>query len=245
MAADGPDTSARAHPWSRRTPLLLGHRGAPRAEPENGLASLRAALEAGLDGVETDLQRARDGALLLHHDPRLGSGETIAELTEAEVKDLAPDVIGLAQLRELLEQHEGAVANLEVKTDAPHGDARASELAVQLLSWPAPVLARLWVSSFDPLLLLRLAEAEAPVPLAFLAQDATALQLLPSLPVAAVHPHHSLVTGERVRAWREAELAVFPWTVNAAELAEELLELGVDGLIGDEPRVLLEAAGRG
>ncbi|NLG08578.1 MAG: glycerophosphodiester phosphodiesterase [Deinococcales bacterium] len=232
-------------PWRQRgAPLLLGHRGAPRQALENSRAALDAALDAWLDGVETDLQRAKDGALLLHHDPHLAGGESIAALSEAEVLRLAPETIGLAQLRELLEQRPEALVNLEVKTDAPHGDARAAELAVQLQAWPAALRERLWLSSFDPLLLLRLAEAEVPVPLAFLASQASALRLLPCLPVAAVHPHHSLVTAERLRGWHEAGLAVFAWTVNSLELAAELLELGVDGLIGDEPSVLLTAAGR-
>ena len=37
-----------------RTPLILGHRGAPKAAPENTLASFAAALAEGADGVELD-----------------------------------------------------------------------------------------------------------------------------------------------------------------------------------------------
>ena len=40
---------------------IIGHRGVPWEAPENTLASLRLALERGLDGIEYDLQATRDG----------------------------------------------------------------------------------------------------------------------------------------------------------------------------------------
>jgi len=51
--------------------LVIGHRGAPWDAPENTLASLRRALEYGLDGFEYDLQRTRDGEAVLLHDDTL------------------------------------------------------------------------------------------------------------------------------------------------------------------------------
>lgn len=52
-------------------PLVLGHRGAPREAPENTLASLRRALELGLDGVEYDVRACGSGDLVLFHDERV------------------------------------------------------------------------------------------------------------------------------------------------------------------------------
>lgn len=52
-------------------PLILGHRGAPRLAPENTLASLRRALELGLDGVEYDLQGSASRDPVLMHDETL------------------------------------------------------------------------------------------------------------------------------------------------------------------------------
>ncbi|TAJ17223.1 MAG: hypothetical protein EPO68_09785 [Planctomycetota bacterium] len=69
--------------------LILGHRGAPLAAPENTLSSLRVALEQGLDGFEYDVQPTRDGAAVLLHDDTLerttdGHGP-IAQHTLAEL----------------------------------------------------------------------------------------------------------------------------------------------------------------
>ncbi|MDB4930694.1 MAG: glycerophosphoryl diester phosphodiesterase [Myxococcaceae bacterium] len=55
----------------QRNPLRLGHRGLPLRALENSLASFRAALDAGLDGFELDVQRTADGALVVLHDPTL------------------------------------------------------------------------------------------------------------------------------------------------------------------------------
>ncbi|MEM9380849.1 MAG: glycerophosphodiester phosphodiesterase family protein, partial [Planctomycetota bacterium] len=52
-------------------PLVLGHRGAPREAPENTLASLRRALELGLDGIEYDVRACASEELVLFHDERL------------------------------------------------------------------------------------------------------------------------------------------------------------------------------
>jgi glycerophosphoryl diester phosphodiesterase len=70
-------------------PWILGHRGAPREAPENTLASLRRALELGLDGVEYDLHARASGEAVLIHDETLerttsGKGP-VAELTLPEL----------------------------------------------------------------------------------------------------------------------------------------------------------------
>jgi len=55
------------------TPVeIVGHRGFSAVAPENTLSSVRAAIAAGADAVEWDLQTASCGTPVLMHDPRLG-----------------------------------------------------------------------------------------------------------------------------------------------------------------------------
>lgn len=226
-------------------PLLIGHRGAPRLAQENTVAAFRQALAAGLDGLETDVQRTAEGALVLHHDPWLPGGVDIASVELAQLQDLAPEVPRLADLLPVLLDYPTARLNLEVKTAAPRDDDRAADLAVALAEWPVDVRERTWLSTFDPLLLLsleqELAAAAVSVPLAFLLAAPVAERLLGALPVVAVHPHHALVTHEKVRDWHDRGLHVYTWTVNDPALAARLLDAGVDGLIGDVPDLLLAA----
>ncbi len=89
---------------SSARPLLLGHRGLSSKHLENSLEAFRAALAAGLDGFELDVQPTRDGVCLVLHDedlartahgsgclrqmkaaemPLLRNGEPVPRLTDA------------------------------------------------------------------------------------------------------------------------------------------------------------------
>ncbi len=237
-----PPAAAGALPLARHAgrPTLLGHRGAPLHARENTIASFQVALHAGLDGIETDVQRTADGVLVLHHDAALGDGARIAGLDAGALRRRAPQVPRLDELLPLLAAFPQAVANLELKTAAPSDDARPEELAAALQRWPADVRRRVWVSSFDPLALLRLRQAD--VALGFLVAHESALALVPCLPIAAVHPHARLIDAPRLASWREAGLRVAAWTVNDEATARRLVDLGVDVLIGDDPALLRAAA---
>ncbi len=50
---------------------VIGHRGAAGLAPENTFAGFDLALAMGVDGLETDVQRTKDGKLVLFHDDRL------------------------------------------------------------------------------------------------------------------------------------------------------------------------------
>jgi glycerophosphoryl diester phosphodiesterase len=66
---------------------VIAHRGYSAAAPENTLAAVQAAIEAGADAVEFDLQITRDGVAMLFHDSTLerttdGSGPLCARSYE-------------------------------------------------------------------------------------------------------------------------------------------------------------------
>src|SRR6266568_6727931 len=46
---------------------VIGHRGAAGLAPENTYAGFDLALEIGVDGIETDVQKTKDGKLVLFH----------------------------------------------------------------------------------------------------------------------------------------------------------------------------------
>jgi glycerophosphoryl diester phosphodiesterase len=229
---------------SSRTPLLIGHRGAPLQAPENTIASFRRALSAGADGLELDLQRTSDGVLAVHHDPNVGD-RYIGSLTWGELLELVPTVPRFEEVMELMDVNPGAYLNIELKHAVPRPDGREADLARLLDGWTGRGKETAWISSFDPYSLLRLRRLEVELPLALLASAEVELELLPCLPVDAVHPHQRLVDTERVEAWRERGLAIFPWTVNELDAAIRLLDLGVNGLIGDDPDVMLRAKAAG
>src|SRR5690349_19809955 len=55
--------------YSKRNYMqLIGHRGARGLAPMNTKASIKAALDAGVDWIEFDVRRTKDGVVVLSHD---------------------------------------------------------------------------------------------------------------------------------------------------------------------------------
>lgn len=50
-------------------------------------------------------------------------------------------------------------------------------------------------------------------------------------------PEHSLVTPQLVKECHSLGMKVIPWTVNTKERLKELKEMGIDGIISDDPRI--------
>lgn len=61
-------------------PALIGHRGAPMLAPENTLMSFERAVEAGSDGLETDVTISFDGVPFLMHDYTLRRTTNVHEV---------------------------------------------------------------------------------------------------------------------------------------------------------------------
>ncbi|MEW1722986.1 glycerophosphodiester phosphodiesterase family protein [Streptomyces sp. NPDC093109] len=77
-------------PSAITVPLVIAHRGASAYAPENTLAAVDTAAALGIDWVENDVQRTKDGELVVIHD------ETLRRTTDAErvFPDRAPWRVG-------------------------------------------------------------------------------------------------------------------------------------------------------
>ena len=208
-------------------PLRLGHRGIALGVRENTLEAFRKALDSGLDGFELDVHLTKDGVLVVHHDFTLG-GAPIAGLSLRELPPYVPT------LEAVLDSFPGAWINVELKSLPPETDGREEALARLLARSPSE---RVWVSSFDPLALVRLRRLGV-APLGLLYEKPEALELAPCLGVAWVHPWVGLLDEEEVRRLK-ARYRVLAWTVNDRREAQALTAWGVDALVTDFPEVLV------
>ena len=234
--------------------MLLGHRGSPKQARENTLESFQMAMNAGLDGVELDVQRSLDGVLVVHHDVHLPDGRLIAALRASEI--FAFELPGgghVPTLEAVLAwaAQTSAYLNVEIKSQTAATDGREVETA-RLIRHHG-LERHTIVSSFNPVSLARVRWSAPALECALLwdnsGEDGPSWLLnngLTALPlgVKAIHPHHRLVTPELMARAKRHGWRVNVWTVNDVETAQRLIALGVDGLIGDHPHVLLEAAGR-
>jgi glycerophosphoryl diester phosphodiesterase len=239
------------HPQVGR-PLLFGHRGSPRAKHENTLESFRLAFEAGLDGIELDVQRSLNGVLLVYHDFYLPDGRLIAALTDTQIMELElPGGLHVPTLETVLSWAKpvGAYVNVEIKSEAMISDGRETETVrlIERLGMNEQVI----ISSFNPASIIRVRLANARLETALLYDNEAGLPWLledgktaPFMGVKAIHPHHSLVTPELIARAKAKGWRVNVWTVNDLELGVKLLEVGVNALIGDDPAILIAARER-
>lgn len=234
---------------------ILGHRGASADFPENTLEAMLGAVAQGADGVELDVMRCGSGELVVCHDEWLdrlaGLHWEVAttpwwKLRTADVGrrlGFAPARIPLlAEVFEALPK--GFAINVELKCDTVD-DRGLSEAVAQFLV-ERDEGARVFVSSFNPLCLVRLARVAPALRRGFLidpdrAWVPQAFGWLPVVAKTSVHPHFSACTPSRVNGWHERGYQVAVWTVDDVDEARSLRAMGVEWLITNRPAALRAA----
>ncbi len=239
--------------WTPGSPLIIAHRGASRAAPENTLAAFRLAADLGADGVELDVRLSADGIPVVIHDAdvRMTTAGTglVRTMTLAQIKSLdagvhfGPQFAGerIPTLEEVLAAlDDRLLINIEIKYQ-PH--------ILQLVTAVAAVVQRaehrkrIWFSSFRPYALhaIRRLLPQFPCGLLYCAADLGTPLFAPFTPHEAVHPHAPLVRPRSIaRAHRQGRRVV-TWTVDEPAQARQLAAWGVDVLITNEPARLLAA----
>jgi glycerophosphoryl diester phosphodiesterase len=239
-------------------PLVLGHRGARHAAPENTHAAFELSRREGAAGVELDVRLVKSGEVVVLHDPTLGrvtgnvDRRAAEQLTWAETKSAdigkGERVPLLSDVLDWAAKHDQLV-NVEVKSDV----RRRRDLLVGVIALLQrhPYAARgVLLSSFDPRFIWRLARALPQVPSAFLFHTKSPMARAAALVGAAaftrmgaraVHPEHALVTTQRMAAWRSKNVLVGVWTVNDPARARVLSTLGVDYIVSDNPGSVIAA----
>ncbi|WP_102194466.1 glycerophosphodiester phosphodiesterase family protein [Microbacterium aurantiacum] len=66
----------------RKSPLVIGHRGAPGYRPEHSRSSYELALAMGVDAVEPDIVATKDGVLVVRHENEISGTTDVAEHPE-------------------------------------------------------------------------------------------------------------------------------------------------------------------
>ena len=92
FAQKAAETIAKLHDPSDKTVLVASHRADWRNFPENLLEGIQSAIEMGVDIVEIDLKRTRDGELILMHDKTVDRTTTgkglVSDFTLDSIKGL-------------------------------------------------------------------------------------------------------------------------------------------------------------
>ena len=242
-------------------PLVIAHRGDPAHRPENTLASFESALAVGADLVELDIQRTRDGRVVVIHDGTLdrttdGRGQ-VGERTLAEVKAVSAGyterfgsryaserVPTLAEALDLLRGRTRVMIEMKKESVmAEDSDDGIEALAVSEVR-RAGIAKDVALISFERRALLR-CQARAPEirrgHLFYRAEPEDVVAGAREIGSDLVMPEKGMLSEALRDRAREAGLKVATWVVDDPEELRDLARFDLYGVGSNCPGLLLDA----
>ena len=238
----------KAAPKKRGDYRRIGHKGADAISPGNTIDSFIAATEHDVDMVELDVLRDREGRLVIAHDYQDALSRRPLALVDALDAFLDPplDEVEIdcdlklpgreAELAGALAGH-GLLERSMVSTMEVDSLMKLRKLEPDLrLGWTYPKTRRDWTQYrwMAPALMAGIAAIRRRFPTEL---EARAGQL----GVDALWAYHQIITPRLVEAAENAGVELIAWTVDDAKRIRELLDMGVDGVCTNDPRLFAEA----
>ena len=223
--------------------IRVGHKGADHVAPGNTIASFEAALEHGVDMIEFDVLRMRDGRLVLAHDGEDARSRECLTLEEG-LDHFAGEAYGGVQLDVDLKQPgfedvvvEGLAARgldgrALVSTMYTESLDRLGEIAPDLRrGWSVPRVSRDYTRSWlavPAYAVVRVMRARLP---------GQAAERIRAGGCEAIMANRLLAGPRLVRAVHDAGGELYVWTVDDARAIARLEAMGVNGVITNDPRL--------
>lgn len=214
--------------------ITIAHRGASAYFKENTLPAFKAAFDLGALFMETDLQRSKDGVLVLYHDYSLPNGQNIKDLNYSALRKLH-----VPTLQELFKtaKNPNIKINIEIKNDGNLYPNIEKQLFSFLKDEPSVHLDRLLISSFDFDTLRQVRRLNPSVKIGLLTRDFNLAQAL-QINAYSVNMSVKRINSSIVKTCRKHHLKTFIYTVNDYRTALKLQKMGVDGIFSDFPQLL-------
>ena len=238
------------HPYLNQSGVSISaHRGGSEETPENTLESFSYAIGLGSSYIETDVQLSADGIPYIFHD------DDLSRLLNMEVKfnSLHSDQIEklklfesyqIPKLETALTQFPNALFQIDLKTD---------EVALPAMKVIENLNAfdRICIASFSSNRLQKVRKKFPDTCLSMGPKEILKLLLASfglynktiygdCLQVPIYHYGIKLVTRRFVKYVQSIGLKIHVWTINDENTMRKLIDLGVDGIITDRPKLLKE-----
>jgi glycerophosphoryl diester phosphodiesterase len=225
-------------------PAVAAHRGSSLAAPENTLASFRRALEEEADWIELDVQQARDGTLVVVHDPTLkrvaGVDSNVGDLDYAALSKLdvgshhSPAFAGeriptLAAVIALARGH--ARLSIEIKTNGRETEAFVPDFVALLRR--EDFLDHCNVISLEARFLQRVRALEPRIKIGMIITAKVGSPFDLDVDLYSVQP--LIATSEFIRRAHAQGRDVHVWTLNEAAELQRFADRGADVLVTDAP----------
>jgi glycerophosphoryl diester phosphodiesterase len=235
-------------------PRAFAHRGWHVGDlngMENSLSAFRRAVDEGYRYLETDVHTTADGVVVVHHDDALDRTTDAHGIIERlPWKSVSSAKIGgrepVCRLEDLLEELPDALLNIDVKTDD------AIEPVAETLRRTNTVN-RVCLASFSDSRLQRLRRHVGPKLMTSMGPRSVAAlwtagriwaprawrAIRGRMAQVPVNQGRLRVVDQRlITAAHQRGMEVHVWTIDDPGQMNQLLDLGVDGLVTDQPGVL-------
>jgi glycerophosphoryl diester phosphodiesterase len=231
---------------------LVGHKGADQIVRGNTVESFKAAVEAEVDTIEFDVVWLRDAELppeeraplMVAHDWAAQAAHPPLPLTEALDAFLEPpldkveidlDIKLPGREEEFVEalRERGLIERAMISTMELHTLKRVLELEPKLRrGWTYPKTTRDYTRRpwMKPALQAALYGMRLQLP-------GLAAEKLPQFGVFAMWVYHPLVSAKLAAICKRAGVELIAWTVDDEPRMRKLVEMGVDGLVSNDPRL--------
>lgn len=232
---------------------VVAHRGASGYAPENTIAAFDRAVKMKSDYIEVDVQRTKDGKLVIIHDTTVdrttdGTGK-VGSLTFEEIRSLDAGSWMLENFKgekvptfeEVLKRYKGKIGIL-IELKSPELYPGIEEEVANLLKayhLDKPRNEKVIVQSFNFDSMKKADQLLPRMPIGVLinrASDTTDTAIEQFADYAEYfNPSYGLVTEELVTKVHEAGMKVQSWTARSRDTVQFLLDMKVDGIITDYP----------
>ena len=234
--------------YTRGELIKIGHRGAPLLAHENTLDSFTKAIETGIMGIELDIQYSADKQLVVYHDwgwkCAKGTEKLIEKMPYSEIKKIPlnnnkdDDKIPLfAEVLDVLPKN--CIIVIEIKSNHLLNTGIEKNILDIIKNYALET--NCIISSFNPFILRRVRKLNPNILTAYLWSKKEPQFIINSpLWVWLCRPDgfHADITflEEKLMKWiRRKKMNVLTFTVISEQQFAKALNLGVDGIIMDDP----------
>ncbi|WP_446899446.1 glycerophosphodiester phosphodiesterase [Clostridium sp. LBM24168] len=226
--------------------LNIAHRGYSGIYPENTMLAFRKAIEAGADGIETDLHVTKDGVIVICHDETVdrttdGTG-FIKDHTYKHIRKLnAGNGEKIPNLDEVLDymRDKNLLLNLELKNDVFHYDNLERNTIDKVYEYGLEK--NVILSSFNHNSMQKVKEYDNSIKTGLLYGSPIYKPEIyaKKMGADALHPLFSLVMNTKiVRDIKAYGILINAYTVNRENDIRKLIDLNIDGIITNYPNIL-------
>ncbi len=228
---------------------IWAHRGSSHTQIENSMAAFRQAIKDGADGVELDVQRTKDGKLIVFHDEKLNRltdlDQCVWEVSWAEIQTLTLGGTSekIPSLEEVLKLFQSTALTLNIELKNSHYFYPGMEQEIFDLVNKYKMNQQVLYSSFNHESMRKMANIVGGKYCAILTSD---IQVEPwdyikSVGVEAYHPMiNSMQQRNLIQNIRKNGLNVNVWTADHPAHIYAALLIEVDAIITNEPKRAVE-----